>query len=109
MNEQSATLPGIALFPVESSQLSAAGYDPVSKTLAIQFKGKGSEGRTYRYHDVPEAVWDGFNKAKSKGVYFYGTIKPAFGFTRIEADGEITKQQEKPADTKPSESEPEAA
>jgi len=91
MNQQT---PGIALFPVASDQLAAAGYDEPSHTLAIQFHGNE---RTYRYHNVPLGIWDGFQKAENVGKYFAGSIKGKFGFSRIEVDGEVSKVEPAPA------------
>ena len=60
-----ASIPTIALFPVESERILAAGYNAESKTLGVQFKSNPE--RTYHYHNVPDAIWDGFEKAESKG------------------------------------------
>ena len=83
------TRPAIHLFPVDSSKILAAGYDAATKTLGMQFKN--NPDRTYHYKDVPDAVWDGFQKAESKGSYLHSTIIPCFGFERIEADGTVSK------------------
>lgn len=95
MDQQSTNaIPGIALFPVSSTRISMAGYDPESRILALQFKD--NPNRTYRYQDVPAGIWDGFEKAESKGKYFYSAIFKQFGFTRIEADGEVSKIEPAP-------------
>jgi hypothetical protein len=48
----------LQLIPIRSSNLVAIGYDPSSRTLAVQF-GKGG---TYQYFDVDpslyQALWD---------------------------------------------------
>jgi KTSC domain len=63
----------IEMKPVESSQISAIGYDATTKTLAIKFKGGGS---TYHYDNVPANLYEDMQKAKSVGSFFYKEIKP---------------------------------
>ena len=67
----------IHLTPVESSQLSAYGYDAASQTLAIRFKGRGDQpGSLYHYHNFGETDWQAFQDAPSKGSHFIRNIKP---------------------------------
>lgn len=65
----------IKLNPCESSQIHAHGYDPVTKTLAIQFKSKGGPGNIYEYDSVPQEVYDAFCKCDSFGRFFGEHIK----------------------------------
>lgn len=87
------TITPINLFPVESTQLACAGYNPENNTLGIGFKGND---RVYHYHNVPPEVYAEFEAAESKGSFFYSRIKGQYGFTRIEADGEVSKVEEAP-------------
>ncbi|MDO4036095.1 KTSC domain-containing protein [Clavibacter michiganensis] len=59
--------------PVTSSNLSAIGYDSVTKTLEIAFK----KGGVYQYVDVPKSVYDGLMSASSHGRFFDVNIKKA--------------------------------
>lgn len=56
-----------------SSNVVAAGYDPETETLRVEFKG-GSE---YDYHGVPPEMSQAFFDAPSQGSYLSSIIKPA--------------------------------
>lgn len=90
---QAAFIAPINLFPVESSQLACAGYNPDARTLGIIFKGND---RVYHYHNVAPEVYEAFQGSESKGKFFYSRIKNQYGFTRIEADGEVSKIEPAP-------------
>ena len=64
----------MTLKPVNSSQIAAVGFDPATKVMTIQFKGKGS---TYEYQNVSQEVYDGLCGAESVGTYFGQNIKSA--------------------------------
>jgi hypothetical protein len=49
---------------VLSSAIRAVGFDPQSQTLEVEF----TNGRVYRYFDVPEFLHRGFMVAQSKGT-----------------------------------------
>lgn len=73
----------ITLIHVESSQISGIGYDAASRTLAIQFPGRGpAEGTTYHYFDVPAEVYEAFISAESIGKYFGAHIKGKFSYEK---------------------------
>lgn len=78
----------ITMDSVESSQIEAVGYDAESKTLAIQFKGKGEKsGSVYHYSNFTSHDWQAFRDAESIGSHFYKHIKPnkeKYPFVRIE-------------------------
>lgn len=63
----------IALHPVQSSQISAVGYHPETKTLAVQF-ARGS-GVTYHYPGVEPETHQAFLKAESIGTFFGKHVK----------------------------------
>ncbi|MCL4535523.1 MAG: KTSC domain-containing protein [Bacteroidetes bacterium] len=66
--------------PVQSSNLASVGYDPATRTLEIELRS----GRTYRYINVPKAVYEGLMAAESKGSYFNEHIKDAgYPYSRI--------------------------
>jgi hypothetical protein len=57
--------------PVRSSNIRSVGYGPASGTLEVEFHSGG----TYQYSGVPEAIYQGFMRAASKGSYFHAHIK----------------------------------
>lgn len=67
------------MVPVDSSNLSAVGYDPVSKILRISFRS----GSTYDYFDVPENIYTGLMNSTSKGQYHNARIKWMFRYHRV--------------------------
>ncbi len=61
----------------ESSNLSWARYDEVTRILAIDFKGKdGRKTSTYEYQNFPASQWEAFKASSSKGQYFATMIRP---------------------------------
>jgi hypothetical protein len=62
--------------PVDSSHIVATGYDSLSQTLHVEFKG----GAVYRYFLVPAEVYRDFLEAESKGKFFSANIRFA-GYT----------------------------
>ena len=56
---------------VSSSNLKSVGYDPISRTLEIEFLNDG----IYQYFGVPESVYQGLISASSHGQYFDSHIK----------------------------------
>lgn len=55
---------------VESSMISAVGYDAASEELEVVF----NSGKTYRYTGVPQEVYDGLLAAESKGQYMRASV-----------------------------------
>lgn len=84
--------PTITLCPCESSRIAAHGHDPVTNTLALQFKGKNGLGPVYHYSGFGPEDYAAFTAAESLGRHF-GTVISAknddgslrFPFTKIEA------------------------
>lgn len=85
-----AALTAITLIACTSSQIHAYGYDPESRTLALQFKRKGEDGTRiagsiYEYDEVPPELYAEFCAAESKGIFFGARIKNAgFKFRKLE-------------------------
>jgi hypothetical protein len=65
--------------PVSSSNLRTVGYDPDSSTLEIEFKS----GAVYQYQGVPQAEFDAFMNAGSKGTYFHANIKDRYATIKL--------------------------
>lgn len=61
----------ITMRPLASSSINAFGYDPASKTLAVEFKG----GLRYHYEGVSQAEADGLASAKSAGQYVNSLVR----------------------------------
>lgn len=66
----------ITLDSVVSSQLDGIGHDPLTNTLAIQFKAKNQTSATvYHYANVDVAMFHALKAAESPGSHFAKTIK----------------------------------
>lgn len=64
---------------VQSSNISAIGYDEDSLTLQVMF----NNGSMYQYFDVPQQVFDGMFNADSKGQYLHAHIKGVYRYSRV--------------------------
>lgn len=86
----------IALEPVDSSQIAAAGFDPVTGTLALQFKQKDGLSVVHHYANWTQEKHDAFLGADSLGRYFGQNIKgnPDFPHTKVVEETEGDSQQE---------------
>jgi hypothetical protein len=58
---------------VQSSALTALGYDGRARRLFVNFQG---EEPTYVYLAVPAAIWRELLEASSRGTYVNAAIKP---------------------------------
>lgn len=75
--------------PVKSSQIAAIGYDAETKTLAVEFLGKGTAPRSvYHYHDVPPETHAALMGAESIGKYFGANVRAAHKFTKQDPEGD---------------------
>ena len=59
---------------VNSSAISAVGYDPHAARMKITF----AQGHTYDFCCVPQHVYDGLMRSNSKGAYYNGNIKDRY-------------------------------
>jgi hypothetical protein len=57
---------------VESSTIKALGYEPSSRTLAIEF----TSGHVYHYSGISQHQFDALMAAPSKGKHFTAMIRP---------------------------------
>lgn len=64
--------------PVASSNIVSIGYDAGTETLEVEFK----DG-LYQYYNVPQAVYEAFMQAPSKGAFLHANIRNAFPCSRI--------------------------
>lgn len=56
---------------VDSSNIQAIGYDKAFSRLFVKFL----DGSIYAYDRVELAVWEGFQRADSKGGYLFRVIR----------------------------------
>lgn len=63
---------------VDSSNIDRIGYNQATSELGVEFQGQSN----YVYFDVPEAVFEAFLGAASKGSYFHANIRNRYRFSR---------------------------
>ena len=73
----------IDLIGVDSSMISAAGYDPETSTLVVLF----NNGKAYEYHGVPAAEYQGLMAAESKGSYMRDHIIDFYPYAHYKGRG----------------------
>ena len=64
---------------VQSSNVSAIGYDPQTQTLEVEFLS----GWVYQYYGVPEHIHTQFMQAPSKGRFLHAYIRNQYPYSRI--------------------------
>jgi hypothetical protein len=58
--------------PIESSMMTAAGFDPEAETIYVRF----TNGKEWWYSACPQQVWDEFiAPGQSQGKYFHSVLK----------------------------------
>jgi hypothetical protein len=67
-------MPEPQMYPVDSSNIEAVGYDPEEREIYIRFL----DGRTYAYGNADESTFVDLRSADSVGSYFNRVIKPDF-------------------------------
>jgi KTSC domain len=65
--------------PLDSKMFAAVAFVPTTETLYLRFRS----GDIYRYFDFPEAQYQEFLKAESRGRYFLTHIRGRFRYQRI--------------------------
>lgn len=65
--------------PVSSSNLQSIGYDPVSRTLEVEF----TNGSIYQYTGVSTTIYQELMAASSHGTYFARYVRTSYPYTRI--------------------------
>ena len=68
--------------PVQSKGIDWVAYDEEAQTLYVHF----GASRTYRYFDVPPAVYAWLLRAPSKGKFVNRLVKDRYRYERFEAD-----------------------
>ncbi len=73
----------IAITPCQSSQLAGYGYNAATRTLAVQFPGRGPKpGDIYHYSDFSPESFAALEAAKSKGEHFGIHIRGKFAYEK---------------------------
>lgn len=57
--------------PVTSGNIVSVGFDAALQVLLVEFR----HGGIYQFRDVPQAVYDAFLSAQSKGQYFHRAVR----------------------------------
>lgn len=60
--------------PLRSTAIAAAGYDPDTRTMEIEFVN----GRTYTHFDVPLDLYDSLVNSPSPGQFYNARIKGVY-------------------------------
>ncbi|MGC1247603.1 MAG: lysine--tRNA ligase, partial [Spirulinaceae cyanobacterium] len=77
-----ASIRDVIAFPLlknTSAVISSFDYDSEKKLLKVEFSNDSS----YKYHDVPEDIYQGLKNTPSLGVYFNTHIRDKFGCDRL--------------------------
>lgn len=64
---------------VESRNIASIGFHAELRVLEIEFRNRA----LYRYFEVPHAIFEGMQKAESKGRYFSQRIRGRFAYHRL--------------------------
>lgn len=78
------TAVGIEMVQVESSNITAIGYDRKTRTLRLKFHYGAA---TYDYSPVPSRLHKQLMASDSKGHFFQENIKDKFDYTRVNEPG----------------------
>ena len=66
--------------PIKGSKnIAEVGYDADKRVMELKFLNGG----VYRYHDIPQPVYDAFRSADSMGSFLHARIKGVYKFTKI--------------------------
>ena len=65
--------------PVESKMLLSIAYDANKHILYLRFRS----GDVYRFFDFPDAAYQQFLLAESKGQFFLSSIRNCFRYERM--------------------------
>lgn len=69
----------IEMESVQSTNLSAVGYDEENRALRIEFHDSG----TYEYYDVPRGVYEDLMQASSHGSYHHDHIRGNYDYRKV--------------------------
>lgn len=64
---------------VDSTSITAIGYDEDSQTLQVEFV----RGASYQYFDVPLQIFEGMREASSAGQYLNQQLRGIYRYSRV--------------------------
>ncbi|MGK0272940.1 MAG: hypothetical protein ACI88H_003616 [Cocleimonas sp.] len=67
------------MIQVNSSNVTAVGYDVDSSTLQVEFHN----GSAYQYFDVPEHLFEGLCNSDSVGSFLHVNIKGIYRYSKV--------------------------
>ena len=67
------------MIKVNSTNLSAVGYDSETDLLTIEF----NDGGLYEYYNVPQNIYNELMSAPSKGIFFHRFIRDTYRTVKI--------------------------
>ena len=67
------------MIKVNSTNLSAVGYDSETNLLTIEF----NDGGLYEYYNVPQNIYNELMSAPSKGKFFHRFIRDTYRTVKI--------------------------
>ena len=82
MRQEQVVRKETTMVKVESSNISAVGYDMSFGSLIVEYKS----GTKYQYKNVPYEVYENLLKAESKGRFVNENVKGKFEYGRITED-----------------------
>lgn len=80
MNARADLAPNITYTDSTSSQVSAFGYDPVTKTLGVKFRSGG--GSTYHYFGVPPEVAEAMKTTESVDKFVGTELRGKYAYEK---------------------------
>lgn len=80
MSKSEHNRPAIQMVEVSSSQVVKAGYDPSTKTMAVEF----SSGGTYYYTGVAQSTYEDLFAAKSFGKHLQANVVGKYPHKKID-------------------------
>jgi len=90
------------MIPVKSKGIRSIAYDPVARTLDIEF----SSSKIYRYFDVPPSLYEWLTRVESKGRFVNRLVKDKYRYERIDgpsaADTDLLDRLQKSLDERSS-------
>jgi hypothetical protein len=73
------------IMPIDSTFLSAVGYNPETRILYLRFT---SHSTLYAFYEVGKDVYDALLGSDSKGTFFNQNIRDHFTYTRVRHDSD---------------------
>ncbi|WMX17567.1 KTSC domain-containing protein [Aureispira sp. CCB-E] len=76
----------VTLIPVDSSMISAIGYDADSQTLFAEF---ATTDKIYAYEEVEQEIFEELQQANSVGGYFRANVLRCYGDWQVRRNRDL--------------------